>query len=115
MNARDLSEELQNTDISEVISWVQARNPVSTFDFTNRDITENQAEEEVAKHFAQSVGEIALLSAWWIESLTPPLWTAITTRLGWSTSAGEIGDRVQVRAQGMVVVEDDFNRVEDVI
>lgn len=114
MNGRDLSEQLIDRDISDVVSWVEGGNAPNTFDFTGRDITALEAEEEVAKHFARSPGPIALKVAWWIESLNPPSWNAIAGRLGWSTAAGEIGDRVQVRAQTMVVAEPDFNRVEDV-
>lgn len=105
---------LVDRDIQEVIVWVEARNTPASFDYTDRDIDSDRGEEEVAKHFARSPGEVALLFAWWIESLGPPAWTAIATRLGWSTAADEIGDRVQVRAQDLTVAEDSFYQTESV-
>lgn len=111
---RDLNHSLVAGQIAALISWVADRNTVATFDFTGLDITEAEGEEEVTKHFARSDGDEALKYAWWIESLNPSTWSGIASRLGWSTSADEIGDRVQTRAQNMVVAENDINRIEDV-
>lgn len=114
MNARDMTQGLVSRDVSEVIQWVEARNPVSTFDFTNRDINEDTAEEEVAKAFARRPGDTAIRLAWWIESLNPPTWNGIASRLGWSTAQGEIGERVQTRGQNLTVAEPDYDRTESV-
>lgn len=114
MNARDLTSSLVTRDIADLIQWVEALNPVSTFDFTGRDITENDGEGEIAKEFARRPGDSAIRLAWWIESLSPPQWTAISTRLGWSNTAGEIGERVQTRGQNLTVALPDYDRTEDV-
>ena len=112
--ARDLNPSLVAGQIATLIIWVADRNTVASFDFIDLDITQEQGEEEVAKHFARSDGAEALKYAWWIEGLKPPIWTGITTRLGWFNSSGEIGERVQTRAINMVVAENDINRIEDV-
>lgn len=114
MEERSFPDALVDRDVAEVVSWVQDRNTVDSFDYTNRDIDVLKAEEEIALHFARSVGEVAILSAWWLEDLNPPQWNTLATRLGWDTSTGEIGDRVQTRAINLVVAEPDFFRTENV-
>ena len=114
MNARDLTADLIARDIAEVVQWVEDLNLVSAFSFTNRDIVENDGEDEVTQEFARRPGDTAIRLAWWIEDLGNPAWTAITTRLGWSNSAGEIGERVQTRGQNLTVALPDYDRVEDV-
>lgn len=120
MNARDLTAQLVQRDIGDLIQWVETSegeitgNPVSTFDFTNRDITENDGEDEVTQEFARRQGDSAMRLCWWIESLGNPQWTAITTRLGWSNTAGEIGERVQTRGINLTTALPDYDRVENV-
>jgi len=88
------TQQLQDVDLSEVIEWVELKNTVASFDFTNRDITEEQAEDHIATEFASRLGDAAIRLAWWIESLGPPSWTAIANRIGWtSQQRSDVQDR----------------------
>lgn len=96
------TEQLAEVDLKEVIVWVEGKNTVASFDFTNRDITEQQAEDHVAAEFAQREGDEAIRLAWWIESLNPPSWSAIGNRIGWT---GQEQSDIQDRAISLTAAE----------
>ncbi len=73
--------DLAELDKRELLEWVQARNTVASFDYTNRDITEAQGEEHVFQWFMESLGAEAITVAWWFDSLNTGAFNAITTRM----------------------------------
>ena len=111
MNARVI--DLAGGDIQAVIAFTEqgtiredgqfnsAFDP-DQFDYTDRDIDLQTAEEEVLKEFARRDGETSMDLAAWVNDIGTSRWNAITGRLGWSNSADEIGDRVQSRAIALV-------------
>ncbi len=106
LDAHDWTPQLQSADFADLLIWVQARNTVASFDLTGRDITEEQGEEFIAGTFAKSPGADAIHLAWWIESLNPPSWTAIRTRIGWTNQEGS---DVQDRAISLTAAEPLFD------
>ena len=108
---RDLTESLRERDQTEVLQWVIAGNDPNTFDFTGRDIIKNAAEERITLTFARSRGERALELSWWLDSLGPARWDAITTRLGWDTTRS---DRVKLRANNLFNSLTFYNQDEDI-
>lgn len=94
LDAMDLTESLKALDEQEIFDWVRAKNDPSAFDFTDRDLTLLEAEERLLTFFAASQGSDAIPFSWWIESLGPPAYTAIRTRVGFDSATGsEIQDR----------------------
>ena len=111
MNARDLTQTLVDRDVSEVIQHVEAGNDISTFDYTGRDITEDEAEEEVLKEFARRDGESAVILSWWPEDLGTPQWNQLINRLGWDSS---LEQRVQDRSIALNVARPFYDQTEQV-
>lgn len=88
------TQQLADVDLREVVLWVEDKNTVASLDYTNRDITEQEAEDHVAAEFARRPGEDAIRLAWWIESLNPTAWSTIGDRIGWtSQEQSDIQDR----------------------
>ncbi len=87
-DAFDWETQLKDVDFQDLFDWVIARNTVADFDLTDRDIIEQEGEDFIAITFSESLGDQAIRLAWWIESLTPPIWTAIRTRIGWTSKEG---------------------------
>lgn len=102
---------LAEVDLSDLLTWVQDRNTVASFDLTNRDITENQGEEFIITWFATHLGGEAITLAWWIESLNPPSYTAIANRIGYTTQQRS---DVQDRAIDLLAAEPRFDLVVEV-
>lgn len=98
--------ELANQDLDELIDWVEARNTVASFDYTNRDIDQDAGEEFVMIEFARRLGDQAIKLAWWVESLNPPTFGRIRDRIGWTNEEGTI---VQDRAIGLLAAEEFYN------
>lgn len=72
MNARDVTEQLRNSDFNKLLDWVKAKNGSDTFDYADRDITELEGEEFLLIWFGKTRGDLALSIAWWIEDINPP-------------------------------------------
>lgn len=111
MAALNITDTLQNRDFDEVLQWVIDGNDPNTFDYTDRDVIKNKAEERVTKIFARSRGDDAVALSWWIDSLGTPRWNAITTRLAWDSTRS---DRVKARGAALNAVSDDLNAEENV-
>ncbi len=73
--------DLADLDKRELLEWVQARNTVADFDYTDRDIAEAQGEEHVFQWFMESPGAEAITVAWWLDSINTGRFNAITTRM----------------------------------
>ena len=97
---------IEGRDSAEVLLWVQGRNDVANFNFTGLDLTEDQAEEHIVTWFATRDGDEAITVAWWIESLSPPSYTAIADRIGYTTEQRTI---VQDRAIALLDAESLYN------
>lgn len=108
VDAHDWTPQLQKVDLNDLLVWVQALNTVASFDLTNRDITEEQGEDFIAGTFAESPGDEAIRLAWWVESLSPPSWTTIRTRVGWTAQEGS---DVQDRAISLNAAEPLFDTI----
>ncbi len=87
-DAFDWEPQLKDKDFQELFDWVLARNTVVSFDLVGRDITEQEGEDFIAITFSESPGDHAMQLSWWIESLNPTSWTAIRTRIGWTSQEG---------------------------
>ena len=111
LDAHNWTPQLQNADFDDLLAWVQALSTVASFDLTDRDITEEQGEDFIAGTFSESPGVDAIRLAWWIESLGPPAWTAIFTRIGWTSQEGT---DVQDRAISLNAAEPLFNTTLEV-
>ena len=94
--------ELAEADKAELLTWVQARNTVASFDYTNRDITEAQGEEHVFQWFAETPGADAITVAWWMEDINTGKFNNILARAGFT---GDQGDTITSRFVSMVGVE----------
>ena len=73
--------DLAELDRRELLEWVQARNTVAAFDYTDSDITEEDGEDHVFKWFMESLGAEAITVAWWLDSLNTGAFNVITTRM----------------------------------
>jgi hypothetical protein len=94
--------ELTAVDKSDLLAWVIDKNPVSTFDYTDRDITELQGEEYIFQWFAESSGDEAIKVAWWLDSLNTGAFNTIRDRIGYT---GEQGANITSRFTFMMSVE----------
>ncbi len=113
LNAFDWTPELKGLDFDDLLIWTQApaKNDPSAFDLTNRDITLIEGEDFLYEHFAEAVGDEAILLAWWIKGLTPPEINALRDRAGLNVVDG---DRVQDRAVALDDAEATFNDIVEV-
>ncbi len=104
--------DLVSVDLQELLEFVQlgAPNTVAAFDFTNRDITEENGEEHIYTEFATNDRVIALTLAWWLDTLNTGARNAISGRAGFS---GEQRGRVDNRYPPMVVVDPFLDAVEE--
>ncbi len=95
--------DLAELDKRELLEFVQigAPNTVAVFDYTDRNITEDEGEEHVYLTFATSKHEIALTLAWWLDTLNTGARNNIAGRIGFS---GQQRGRVDQRYPPMVVV-----------
>ncbi len=110
MNARDLTDQLEEADFADLLEWVQAKNLPSDFDFTDRDLVLLVGEELLLIWFAEKLGGKAITIAWWIESLAPPVYNAIRIRAGFDAPTGS---RIQDRAIDLNAAEPRFDAVEE--
>ncbi len=106
MNARDVTEQLRNSDFSELLDWVKAKNGSDTFDYVDRDITELEGEEFLLLWFAEQVGNAAVSLSWWVEDMTPPIYSAIRIRTGFDSDQGST---VQDKAIALLAAEPFIN------
>lgn len=111
LDTHDWGPQLESADFQDLLIWVRGLNTVADFDLTDRDITEEQGEDFIAGTFAESPGADAIHLAWWIESLSPPSWAAIFTRVGWTSQEGS---RIQDRAIALLAAEPVFDAVEEI-
>ena len=110
-NARDVTEQLRNSDFKELLDWVKAKNSSDTFDYVDRDITELEGEEYLLIWFGTTRGDPAITIAWWVNSFNPPQYIAIRDRVGIDPATGT---RIQDRAIALEAAEPVFNAVEAV-
>ena len=101
---RDLKAQFEDVEFNELHACVQDRNTIASFAFV--DLTEEQGEDRIVKWFAENLGGKAITVAWWIEGLTPPVWTAIATRIGYD--AGQSSE-IQDRSIDLHTAEDSFD------
>ncbi len=94
--------DLAEVDKTELLAWVQARNTVAVFDYTDRDITQADGEEHVFKWFTESPGAEAITVAWWMDDINTGKFNNILARVGFT---GDQGDTITSRFSSMVTVE----------
>ncbi len=94
--------DLAEVDKAELLAWVQARNTVAAFDYTDRDIVQGEGEEHVFQWFAESPGAEAITVAWWMDSINTGKFNKILARVGFT---GDQGDSITSRFVNMVTVE----------
>jgi hypothetical protein len=94
--------ELTEADKAELLAWVQARNTVASFDYTDRDITEADGEEYIFQWFAEAQGDDAMTVAWWMDSINTGKFNSIRDRIGYT---GQQGADITSRFTFMVSVE----------
>ena len=94
----------------ELLAWVQARNTVAAFDYTDRDIVQADGEEHVFQWFAGSPGTEAITVAWWMDDINTGKFNAIRDRIGYS---GEAGANITSRFTFMVSVEPWYDAIEE--
>ncbi len=80
-DAHDWTPQLKDEDFTDLLVWVQDRNPVSTFVLTDRDITEDEGEEFIMVWFAGHEGNDAVTVAWWLDSITTGRFNSIRDRV----------------------------------
>ncbi len=97
-----VSWDLSEADLVDVLRWVQARNTVASFDYTDRDITKADAEEHIFKWFAEADGEEAITVAWWMDDINTGKFNSIRDRVGYT---GTQGADITSRFTFMVAVE----------
>ncbi len=97
-----VSWDLTKVDKANLLSWVQSRNTVASFDYSNRDIDEDAGEDHIYKWFAEAQGGDAITVAWWMDSLNTGAFNKIRDRLGYT---GEQGADITSRFTFMVSVE----------
>ncbi len=87
-DAHDWTPQLRAQDFRELLVWVQELNPVSTFDLTGRDITEDDGEEFIMKWFGESDGGDAITVAWWLDDINTGKFNSIRDRVGYTGVEG---------------------------
>ena len=55
--------DLAEVDKTELLAWVQARNTVAAFDYTDRDVVQADGEEHVVRWLAEGLGAEAMTVA----------------------------------------------------
>ncbi len=110
MNARDMTERLKDADFRDLLIWIQEKNDSDDFDFTGRDLTLLEGEEQLLIWFATNLGGDAISVAWWIEDMTPPIYEAIRDRVGYDVATGA---KIQDRAIALLGAEVSFDAVEE--
>ncbi len=101
-----VSWELSEQDKTELLEWVQKRNDVSSFDYTNRDITESDGEKYIFQWFAESQGDDAMTVAWWIKGLKVGAFNSLRDAIGYSTVQGS---DIKSRAGLMDSLDPEYN------
>jgi len=94
--------ELTGADNADLLQWVQARNTVDSFDYTDRDITQADGEEYIYQWFAEAAGDDAMTVAWWMDDINTGKFNAIRDRIGYT---GDQGADITSRFTFMVAVE----------
>ncbi len=107
MNALDLTEPLKDADFRDLLTWVQAKNASDDFDLTDRDLTLLEGEERLLIWFAGEPGDEAITLAWWVEGMTPPVYSAIRIRAGFDAAQGS---DIQDRAISLLAAEPLFDQ-----
>jgi hypothetical protein len=104
--------DLAGRDRNAVLEFVQqgAPNTVAAFDYTNRDIVEDDGEDFVYLTFATSGRDMALRLAWWLDTLTTGARNTIGGRVG---ADGAARGRIDQRYPPMVLVLPWLDAVED--
>ncbi len=108
-DAFDWTAQLLDADFEDLLVWTQAKNAPGAFDFTNRDLTLLEGEEQLLVWFASHEGAEAITIAWWIEAMSPPTFNAIRDRVGYDTATGS---RIEDRAIALFAVEPSFDVIE---
>ncbi len=98
--------DLAEQDKAEVLAWVQERNTVAAFDYTDRDIVEADGEEHVFQWFAENLGAEAITVAWWMDGINTGKFNSIRDRIGYT---GDQGATITIRFSDMVVVEPTYD------
>jgi len=88
MNARDMTDQLREIDFKDLLQWVQAKNDPGVFDFTDRDLTLLEGEEQLLIWFAKTRGDPAITIAWWLEGLKGNGFNVIRDRVGFTGGEG---------------------------
>ncbi len=102
--------QLAELDKRELVKWVQVRNTVASFNYTDRDIVQADGEEHVFQWFAESLGGEAITVAWWLDSITTGTFNAIRDRIGYT---GVQGANITSRFTFMVAVEPWYDAIEE--
>ncbi len=93
---------LAEADNEDLLLWVQARNTVASFDYTDRDITLDDGEEYIFQWFAEAPGDDAMTVAWWMDGINTGKFNSIRDRIGYT---GAQGADITSRFTFMVSVE----------
>ncbi len=97
---------LAEQDKAELLEWVQARNTVADFDYTDRDIVQADGEEYIFQWFAENLGAEAITVAWWMDGINTGKFNSIRDRIGYT---GDQGATITIRLSDMVVVEPTYD------
>lgn len=110
MNARDLTSQLYDRDTADVLAYVAQgfNNTPASFDYTGRDMTALDGEDEAVVAFAREPGDIAFSWAWWIQNLNNPSWTAIRARLNYTVDQGDL---IRARATEIINAHPGYNAI----
>ena len=95
--------DLAGRDLSNLLEFVQLGSPntVAAFDYTNRDIVEIDGEDHIYRTFAINERDIALMLAWWLDTLNTGQRNTIGGRVG---ADGAMRGRIDQRFPAMVLV-----------
>lgn len=101
-DAHNWTSQLQDVDFADLLLWVQGRNLISDFDFTGRDITEDEGEEFIMSWFGKSSGDLAITVAWWLDDLNTGAFNEIRNRVGYT---GDEGSTITQRFTFLLLAE----------
>ncbi len=108
-DAFDWASQLVDFELAELLAWVLAKNASDDFTFVDTNLLDG--EEFLLIWFAAHLGDVAITLAWWVEEMTPPVYSAIRIRAGFDAAAGT---RIQDRAISLFAAEPLFDVVEEV-
>ena len=114
MNARDLTPQLKDRDIQDVLDHVALGFPngPDTFEYTRprRDATQIQAEVEIAVCFASMPGDAAAPIAWWIQTLDNTMWDTLRNRVGFTSQQAAA---IRARVTNVITAQNTYNATVD--